>query len=41
MGETEEHVAGLNPRSFRKLKDQNQTRMPGPENIVDLDLLSE
>jgi hypothetical protein len=41
MAETEEHVAGLNPRSFRKLKDQNQTRMPEPENIVDLDLLSE
>lgn len=33
------HVAGLNPRSFRQFKACGQTHRPGPDNIVDCELL--
>ncbi|KAH7436763.1 hypothetical protein KP509_05G035200 [Ceratopteris richardii] len=33
------HTAGLNPRSFRQFKACGQTHRPGPDNIVDCELL--
>ena len=33
------HVAGLNPKSFRQFKACGETHMPGPDNIVDCELL--
>lgn len=35
------HVAGLNPRSFRQFRSNGRAHRPGPENIVDCDLLSQ
>ncbi|KAK4363423.1 hypothetical protein RND71_018664 [Anisodus tanguticus] len=34
------HVAGLNPRSFRQFRSNGKAHWPGPENIVDCELLS-
>ncbi|KAL9240401.1 hypothetical protein vseg_014626 [Gypsophila vaccaria] len=33
------HVAGLNPRSFRQFKSNGKAHKPGPDNIVDCELL--
>ncbi|VFQ77558.1 unnamed protein product [Cuscuta campestris] len=33
------HVAGLNPRSFRLYRSNGKAHRPGPDNIVDLELL--
>lgn len=33
------HVAGLNPRAFRQFKSSGQAHRPGPDNIVDCELL--
>ncbi|XP_057994904.1 cleavage and polyadenylation specificity factor subunit 1 isoform X2 [Hevea brasiliensis] len=34
------HVAGLNPRSFRQFQADGRVHRPGPESIVDCELLS-
>uniref|UniRef100_A0A1S3XQG5 Cleavage and polyadenylation specificity factor subunit 1 n=1 Tax=Nicotiana tabacum TaxID=4097 RepID=A0A1S3XQG5_TOBAC len=34
------HVAGLNPRSFRQFRSNGKAHRPGPDNIVDYELLS-
>ncbi|KAJ4835898.1 hypothetical protein Tsubulata_006157 [Turnera subulata] len=34
------HVAGLNPRSFRQFRSDGKAHRPGPESIVDCELLS-
>ncbi|XP_006348057.1 cleavage and polyadenylation specificity factor subunit 1 [Solanum tuberosum] len=34
------HVAGLNPRSFRQFRSNGKAHRPGPDNIVDCELLS-
>ncbi|XP_037491951.1 cleavage and polyadenylation specificity factor subunit 1 isoform X2 [Jatropha curcas] len=34
------HVAGLNPRSFRQFQSDGRVHRPGPESIVDCELLS-
>ncbi|XP_015580357.1 cleavage and polyadenylation specificity factor subunit 1 isoform X2 [Ricinus communis] len=34
------HVAGLNPRSFRQFRSDGKVHRPGPESIVDCELLS-
>ena len=33
-------VAGLNPRSFRQFRSNGKDHRPGPDNIVDCELLS-
>lgn len=33
------HFGGLNPRSFRQFRSDGQTHRPGPEHIVDCELL--
>lgn len=33
------HVAGLNPKSFRQFQSHGMAHRPGPENIVDCELL--
>lgn len=33
------HVAGLNPRSFRQFRSNGRAHRPGPDNIVDFELL--
>lgn len=33
------HVAGLNPRSFRQFQSNGRAHRPGPDNIVDCELL--
>lgn len=33
------HMAGLNPRSFRQFKSHGKAHKPGPDNIVDCELL--
>lgn len=33
------HVAGLNPRSFRQFKSNGRGHRPGPDSIVDCELL--
>lgn len=33
------HVAGLNPRSFRQFRSNGKAHRPGPDNIVDCELL--
>ncbi|CAH2070334.1 unnamed protein product [Thlaspi arvense] len=33
------HVAGLNPRSFRQFRSSGKARRPGPDNIIDCELL--
>ncbi|GMH19709.1 hypothetical protein Nepgr_021550 [Nepenthes gracilis] len=33
------HVAGLNPRSFRQFKSNGKAHQPGPDSIVDCELL--
>ncbi|KAL3650446.1 hypothetical protein CASFOL_006849 [Castilleja foliolosa] len=35
------HVAGLNPRSFRRFKSNGKAHQPGPDSIVDCELLSD
>ncbi|XP_060203452.1 cleavage and polyadenylation specificity factor subunit 1 isoform X2 [Lycium barbarum] len=35
------HVAGLNPRSFRQFRSNGKAHRPGPDNIVDCELLSQ
>lgn len=35
------HVGGLNPRSFRQFRIGGKVHRPGPESIVDCELLSE
>lgn len=35
------HVAGLNPRSFRQFHSNGKAHRPGPDNIVDCELLSQ
>ncbi|KAK6926348.1 Cleavage/polyadenylation specificity factor, A subunit, N-terminal [Dillenia turbinata] len=34
------HVAGLNPRSFRQFKSNGKAHRPGPDSMVDCELLS-
>ncbi|XP_072956433.1 probable cleavage and polyadenylation specificity factor subunit 1 isoform X1 [Typha angustifolia] len=34
------HVCGLNPRSFRQFHSNGKAHRPGPDNMVDLELLS-
>ncbi|ONM18540.1 Cleavage and polyadenylation specificity factor subunit 1 [Zea mays] len=34
------HVCGLNPRSFRHFKSNGKAHRPGPDNIIDFELLS-
>lgn len=33
------HVAGLNPRSFRQFRSNGKAHRPGPDSIVDCELL--
>jgi len=33
------HVGGLNPRSFRQFQSNGKAHRPGPDNIVDCELL--
>lgn len=33
------HVAGLNPRSFRQFRSSGKARKPGPDSIIDCELL--
>lgn len=33
------HVAGLNPRSFRQFRSNGRAHRPGPDSIVDFELL--
>ena len=33
------HVAGLNPRSFRQFRSKGRVHRPGPDSIVDCELL--
>lgn len=35
------HVAGLNPRSFRQFHSKGKAHRPGPDSIVDCELLSQ
>jgi cleavage and polyadenylation specificity factor subunit 1 len=35
------HVCGLNPRSFRHFKSNGKAHRPGPDNIIDFELLSQ
>lgn len=35
------HVAGLNPKSFRKFHSKGKAHRPGPDSIVDCELLSD
>lgn len=35
------HVCGLNPRSFRQFRSNGKPHHPGPDNIVDCELLSQ
>ncbi|XP_020575290.1 cleavage and polyadenylation specificity factor subunit 1, partial [Phalaenopsis equestris] len=35
------HVCGLNPRSFRQFRSNGKAHHPGPDNIVDFELLSQ
>jgi cleavage and polyadenylation specificity factor subunit 1 len=35
------HVAGLNPRAFRQFRCDGKAHRPGPDNIVDCELLSQ
>lgn len=35
------HVAGLNPRSFRQFRSCGRAHRPGPDSIVDCELLSQ
>lgn len=35
------HVCGLNPRSFRQFRSNGKAHHPGPDNIVDCELLSQ
>ncbi|KAJ7555735.1 hypothetical protein O6H91_05G052500 [Diphasiastrum complanatum] len=35
------HVGGLNPRSFRQFRSDGEAHRPGPDNIVDCELLSQ
>ncbi|KQJ81990.1 hypothetical protein BRADI_5g04673v3 [Brachypodium distachyon] len=34
------HVCGLNPRSFRQFKSNGKAHRPGPDNIIDFELLT-
>ncbi|CAM0907795.1 unnamed protein product [Alopecurus aequalis] len=34
------HVCGLNPKSFRQFKSNGKAHRPGPDNIIDFELLS-
>ncbi|XP_037483101.1 probable cleavage and polyadenylation specificity factor subunit 1 [Triticum dicoccoides] len=34
------HVCGLNPRSFRQFKSNGKAHRPGPDNIIDFELLA-
>ncbi|KAK3142943.1 hypothetical protein QOZ80_4BG0354660 [Eleusine coracana subsp. coracana] len=34
------HMCGLNPRSFRQFKSNGKAHRPGPDNIIDFELLS-
>ncbi|XP_010555627.1 PREDICTED: cleavage and polyadenylation specificity factor subunit 1 [Tarenaya hassleriana] len=34
------HVAGLNPRSFRQFHSSGKARRPGPDSVIDCELLS-
>uniref|UniRef100_A0ACD5YDD5 Uncharacterized protein n=1 Tax=Avena sativa TaxID=4498 RepID=A0ACD5YDD5_AVESA len=34
------HVCGLNPRSFRQFKSNGKAHRPGPDNIIDYELLA-
>lgn len=33
------HVAGLNPRSFRQFRSNGKAHRPGPDSIIDFELL--
>ncbi|EMS45375.1 putative cleavage and polyadenylation specificity factor subunit 1 [Triticum urartu] len=35
------HVCGLNPRSFRQFKSNGKAHRPGPDNIIDFELLAQ
>lgn len=35
------HVAGLNPKSFRQFNSEGKVHRPGPDSIVDCELLSQ
>ena len=35
------HVCGLNPRSFRQFRSNGKVHRPGPDNMIDCELLSE
>lgn len=35
------HIAGLNPRSFRQFCSRGKAHRPGPDSIVDCELLSQ
>ncbi|TVU13331.1 hypothetical protein EJB05_40381 [Eragrostis curvula] len=35
------HMCGLNPRSFRQFKSNGKAHRPGPDNIIDFELLSD
>lgn len=35
------HVAGLNPRAFRQFRSNGKAHRPGPDTIVDCELLSQ
>jgi cleavage and polyadenylation specificity factor subunit 1 len=35
------HVAGVNPRAFRQFRCEGRAHRPGPDNIVDCELLSQ
>lgn len=35
------HVAGVNPRAFRRFRCDGKAHRPGPDNIVDCELLSQ
>ena len=35
------HACGLNPRSFRQFRSNGRAHRPGPDNIVDCELLSQ
>lgn len=35
------HVCGLNPRSFRQFKSNGKAHRPGPDNVIDFELLAQ
>lgn len=35
------HVSGLNPRAFRQFRPNGKAHRPGPDNMVDCELLSQ